>query len=277
MADAIKYMTFNSSCSYAGLANMLLRYGVDTQDREIALAAKLPFLFAYEQGEYRAGPMLQGAAWFNLYLHPRGLSVCEKEIPAGETADYLRRQRTAMLGLRGMESGKHAVVYVGSEGDRLLFINNKWQQSDAPARFALTQAELSSRLDASAVVATLTRIAPCAADLTDRMRRSIPILQHNAAEICALCDTTVSASALRGRLDALFRALLLDGITMMSLAGEETLAERLRPLQQGLLSAVRQAPDTPVRLGDYLPPDALAAAAQAYAKRIEREIEANAR
>ena len=46
MADAIKYMTFNSSCSYAGLANMLLRYGVDTQDREIALAAKLPFLFA---------------------------------------------------------------------------------------------------------------------------------------------------------------------------------------------------------------------------------------
>ena len=182
-----------------------------------------------------------------------------------------------MLGLRGMESGKHAVVYVGSEGDRLLFINNKWQQSDAPARLALTQEELSSRLDASAVVATLTRIAPCAADLTDRMRRSIPILQRNAAEICALCDTTVSASALRGRLDALFRALLLDGITMMSLAGEEALAERLRPLQQGLLSAVRQAPDTPVRLGDYLPPDALAAAAQAYAKRIEREIEANAR
>ena len=46
MNTTFKYMTFNSSCSYAGLANMLLRYGVDTQDREIARDMKLPFLFA---------------------------------------------------------------------------------------------------------------------------------------------------------------------------------------------------------------------------------------
>ena len=82
MNTTFKYMTFNSSCSYAGLANMLLRYGVDTQDREIARDMKLPFQFAYEEDEYRAGPMLQGAQWFNLYLHPRGLEMRETEVPA---------------------------------------------------------------------------------------------------------------------------------------------------------------------------------------------------
>ena len=51
MNTTFKYMTFNSSCSYAGLANMLLRYGVDTQDREIARDMKLPFLFACEEDE----------------------------------------------------------------------------------------------------------------------------------------------------------------------------------------------------------------------------------
>lgn len=97
MNTTFKYMTFNSSCSYAGLANMLLRYGVDTQDREIARDMKLPFLFACEEDEYRAGPMLQGAQWFNLYLHPRGLGNAGDRGTDQALAAYLRPQRTAML------------------------------------------------------------------------------------------------------------------------------------------------------------------------------------
>ena len=116
-----KYMTFNSSCSYAGLANMLLRFGVDTQDREIAMDMKLPFLFAYEEGEYRAGPMLQGAQWFKLHLHPRGLEMREIELPAQSVAAYLRMQPTAMLGIRQIENGKHA-AYKESGWTKSLFV-----------------------------------------------------------------------------------------------------------------------------------------------------------
>lgn len=36
----MKYMTFNSSCSYAGVANMLDQYSVDTNDRSIAMGMK---------------------------------------------------------------------------------------------------------------------------------------------------------------------------------------------------------------------------------------------
>lgn len=56
----MKYMSFNSSFSYTGLANILLLNGVDTEDREIALEMQLPYLFAKEDGVYRSGPLLQG-------------------------------------------------------------------------------------------------------------------------------------------------------------------------------------------------------------------------
>lgn len=38
----MKYMTFNSSCAFAGVANMLAAYGIDKEDREIALGMQLP-------------------------------------------------------------------------------------------------------------------------------------------------------------------------------------------------------------------------------------------
>ena len=215
MNTTFKYMTFNSSCSYAGLANMLLRYGVDTQDREIARDMKLPFLFAYEEDEYRAGPMLQGAQWFNLYLHPRGLEMRETEVPAQSVAAYLRRQRTAMLGIRGIENGKHAVVYIGNKQEKLLFLNNKWERADAPTQLLLTEQALLSYLDDKVIIATLAPVAPCTVDIISRMRRSITVLQQNAREICMLCQETMPVAVLRSRMDSLFRALLLDGMVFL--------------------------------------------------------------
>lgn len=44
----MKYITFNSACSYA------------------------------------AGPMLQSARWFNLYLHPPGFHMEKRAVPAEE-------------------------------------------------------------------------------------------------------------------------------------------------------------------------------------------------
>lgn len=52
------YMTFHSSCSYTGVANMLAQYHLTTDDRTIAMNMKLPYLFAYKDGIYMAGPML---------------------------------------------------------------------------------------------------------------------------------------------------------------------------------------------------------------------------
>lgn len=76
----MKYMHFNSSCSYAGLANLLELKGVDTEDDRIAGEMYLPYFLAFDAESecYQAGPMLQTADWFNLYLLPRGFRYVEK-------------------------------------------------------------------------------------------------------------------------------------------------------------------------------------------------------
>lgn len=268
----MKYMTFNSACSYAGVANMLARFGVDTEDRTIALDMKLPYLFAHEDGAYMAGPMLQSARWFNLYLHPIGFELIERDVPSAQVAAYLRRQETAMLGLRVDDIGKHAVVYIGNQGDTLTFLNNKWEHSDVPEQLALSEEQLLSRLSDTAMIATLNRVAPQAVDLRSRMENSIAVIRRNLAEIHAVCRCEMTAGQLRQRLNTLFRALLLDGITMLQLIGETALADQFSSLQRGLLAALKQPPDKALILGEYLSMDELAGAAERYIRLIQNEL-----
>jgi len=64
----MKYMTFNSSCSFAGIANMLESKGLDFQDYEVALGMELPYIVAKRGGGYMAGSMLQGKKYFDIFF-----------------------------------------------------------------------------------------------------------------------------------------------------------------------------------------------------------------
>lgn len=55
----MKYMTFNSSCTYAGLANMLMEKNINVEDYEIALEMKLPFFIERNADGFSTGPLLQ--------------------------------------------------------------------------------------------------------------------------------------------------------------------------------------------------------------------------
>lgn len=263
----MKYMTFRASCSFAGIANMLSHFGVDTEDRTIALGMGLPWLFAREDGCYLAGPMLQSARWFNLYLHPIGFHMEENRIPRNQAAAYLRGQPQAMLGLR-VASGKHAVVFRGTQENSLVFLNNKWQHTDEPETLVLTEAELLERIDDPVMIATLHPITPEPADTVPLRQESCTVLRENLAEICRVCDRPATVGALRNNMDRLFRALLLDGITMLELAVESALARQFTQLQAALLCALRQAPDSIIRLGDYLSTEDLERAVEAYIRLI---------
>lgn len=268
----MKYMTFNSSCSYAGVANMLAQYGVDTDDRTIALGMKLPYLFAYEDGVYMAGPMLQSADWFDLYLNPLGYRMVERELAAGEAAHYLKHQQTAMLGLQVDENSRHAVVYTGRQDGKLVFLNNKWEQDPAPERLVLTEAELQGRVGASAMIATLEQTTPRKVDLSGKIKASISVIGQNLSEIRAVCGREETVSALRSKRNTLFRPLLLDGITMLSLLGETELAQRFSALQHSFLTALQRNAEERIRLEDYLPMDTLHSAAEDYICLIEKEL-----
>lgn len=267
----MKYMTFNSSCSFAGVANMLAAYGIDAGDRAIALGMKLPWMFAKETEGYLAGAMLQTAAWFDLFLRPLGLAMHEEVLEKSAVAAYLRQQKTAMLGLRVDARSKHAVVYVGSADQTLHFLNNKWAEDPAPAQLALTEAELYERLDAPCVVATLEPAAPLFADFRPLLRQSLEILEQMHRDIVDFCAVPHSAEEVFAQMNPLFRPLLVDGIAMAELMDEPELQAQLTAVQHAFLAALRSGPET-LTLCDCLPMDTLQSAVTIYADQIRRRL-----
>ena len=269
----MKYMTFNSSCSYAGIANMLEQYGIDTTDREIALGMKLPYLFVYDDGAYVSGPMLQKAEWFDIYLNSIGFQLIEKKISADKIADYLKDQKTAMLGIKMENAGKHAIVYIGMEADELIFINNKWEKEAVPSEIKFVEEELREKIDAEVVVAILQTINATKVSMIDKLEESLVVLQENVSEIIELCNKEVTVEYIQSKLNTLFRPLFLDGITMLNLIGETEFADEWKVMQGNLLGAIRADKNQSIRLGEFISADKLQVLAQRYVELIRIELE----
>lgn len=267
----MKYMTFNSSCSYAGVANLLSFYGIDTEDRTIALTMGLPFFFDCEDGCYCSGPMLQGAKWFNLYLKPIGYTMAETEVGREQICEALRSLQYAMLGLRVGEGNKHTVVYTGLKDGKFCMINNRWEREDAPDTLLLSEQELIQRLDDVVTVAVLHETA-CETVETERLaEHAIAVLQSLAQDIAAFCSREQSAVEIRRAMNTLFRAILLDGITMLDLIGETEISQKLKVVQGQLMSAVRE--ERPLQLDQRMDIPLLQSAMAEYISLIRTHLE----
>lgn len=246
----MKYMTFNSSCSYAGIANLLSFYGIDTEDRTIALEMGLPFLFDYENGCYFSGPMLQGAKWFNLYLKTIGYTMTEKEVNKEQICDYLLDLQYAMLGIYVSERNKHAVIYTGIKNGKFCMLNNKWEQADEPDMLLLSEQELLQRVDEIVMVAVLNKTSCEAVKTESLIKHSISVLQSLAKEIADFCSQEKSSMDIRLSMNTLFRAILLDGITMLDLIGETQISQKLKIVQGQLMNAIKE--NKPLQLDQCL-------------------------
>lgn len=266
----MKYMTFNSSCAFAGVANMLSCFGVDVEDREIALGMQLPYLLEKEDGAYLAGPMLQSAKWFDLYLNPIGFSMTERLIARENVASALGQEKTAMLGIHVSPRDKHAVVYVGREEDKLVFLNNKWQHTDDPEMLKLTEEELLARLDESVMVAVIHPVEAKTVDFQPLYRRSLTVLADLKETLTGFCRTEKTCGEIMGAMNPLFRPVLLDGITMLDLLGQEELAVKLRGVQTEFMAAIRSG--KPVVLGNAMDMETLLTAMDEYAALIQKEL-----
>lgn len=267
----MKYMTFNSSCSYAGLANLLAFFGVDTEDREIALAMKLPYMFDHEDGRYQAGPMLQGEKWYNLYLRPIGYAWQERTISRAELCAALRQAGHAMFGIRISEKSKHAVIFSGMRGNQFVLLNNKWEHSAEPDTLLLPENELLRRTDEVVVVGHLEKRKSAPAQLTEPLRRSVIVLRALIRDMQQYCAEEKSPAELRQSMNTLFRPILLDGITMLDLLGEAALSRKLKAVQAQLLSALKQ--NEPIKLAQSLDLPLLTEAMTEYAALIQAQIQ----
>ena len=88
-------------------------------------------------------------------------------------------------------------------------------------------------------------------------------------DITRFCAVEQTPRAIAGAMDPLFRAILLDGITMLDLVGKADLAEKLRGVQREFLTAVRS--EKAAVLSDLMSVDTLAAAIDEYSAWIAEE------
>ena len=233
----MKYMHFKASCSYAALANLLEMQGYDTEDTTIALEMELPKLFSKEDGSFLSGPMLQGSKWFNLWLFPHGFTMMEASISKSSLLQELISGGPAMLGIR-TPYGKHAVVFTGYDGE-FHFLNPTYKDSGEKTELLLDEGELLASVDSRAAVGRVQPTLSHSVDLTPIKEMSALILQENVDAIVRFAELEHPPEEYLTVLNTLFRPLLLDGITMMELAGKQDLADKLRSLQENLMGFLR--------------------------------------
>ena len=246
----MKYMHFNSSCSYAGLANMLEMQGYDTEDYKIALDIDLPCHIRYDgkTGYYMAGAMLQSKEWFDLYLRPRGFSYMEKSIPRWRVTDVL--SPGLMLGIRISPQSKHAVVFVEKEKDKFIFLNNKWETSAESELYIFTEGELLERLPEDVTVGLLVRDEIKKTNLYPYFNESLATWKQLRKELFEFVSTFATPKEIQKSRDRLFRPLLVDGLAMMKLLGQREPVVWLETVQRQYLDVVNK--NQAVRMADEM-------------------------
>lgn len=265
----MKYMHFNSSCSYAGMANMLALQGVDTEDYKLALDMGLPYFLRYEEasGAYLNGPMLQSAEWFNLYLKPRGFCYIEQFVSREMVLQALHPGN--MLGIRVTPQSKHAVVFLGEENGAYKFLNNKWEKSEEPDYLELSAEECLKRLPEQIVAGHLEKCEAEKVDLLLYFEEAIANWDKLRKELQQFVSKVQTPQALKESMNRLFRPLLLDGLSMVKLLEEREMEACLINLQKNYLEVVRKNQE--VCLAEEFDCKEIDWAIDAFVQRIEKK------
>lgn len=251
----MKYMNFNSSCPYAGLANLLDLYGVDTEDYKIALGMNLPYFLRYDEftGMYQAGASLQSAEWFNLYLNSYGYYYIEEHLRKDQVIQNLKPG--TMLGIQVSEHSRHAVIFLEEKSGEFYFLNNKWEYSPEPELLKLSEDEFRSRLLETVVLGYLTVCEPKQIDYAPYFDEAIRTWNRLRNDLHEFMGRTRTVPELREAMNRLFRPLLLDGLTMMQLLEEAKIVSLLRELQGCYLEQLKKNQE--IRLSDFMAPAAI--------------------
>lgn len=241
----MKYMHFNSSCSYASIANLLYLEGIDTEDFVIALAIDLAYLLVKDGTSYLAGTMLQSKEIFDLYLNALGYEFIEKNYDKDEVLKILEAgDKNYMLGVNIAKGNKHAIIFKDCKDNRFRFINNKYDDSDEPDEFVWTAEELKERLDEKTFLAHLEKVSAKKMDLEGLLEKSIENLGKLKEDIINFSKRVITKEELRESMNTLFRAALLDLVTMFLLIEEEKLMKRTKKLQKEYIAVIKNGKDS---------------------------------
>ena len=234
----MKYMHFNSSCSYCAVAYLLSSFNIGVEDTDIALKIGLPYIFTFENGEYLAGPMLQSSKYFNLFLNPLGLTFKENRVSKEDLLSYINNKKNLMFGIK-TDFGKHAVVLVDHINDMYSFFNPTHEESNQETIINLNEEDLLSRVDEEITIGEIQYCKKKIVDLKCIYRESITNLENYEKDIINFVDNNDDIKEYQKQLEVLFRPLLLDGLTMMRLINNDEITKIMKESQNNLLNFIR--------------------------------------
>lgn len=241
----MKYMHFNSSCSYASIANLLYLDRIDTEDFVIALAIDLAYLLVKDGASYLAGTMLQSKEIFDIYLNPLGYELIEENYDKDEVLKILESaDKNYMLGANIAQGNKHAIIFKEYKGNEFRFINNKYDDSDEPDEFLWTAEELKERLDEKTYLAHIEKCDAKDVDMEEPLLKSIKNLGELKKDIINFSKRVITKEELRESMNTLFRAALLDLVTMFILIEEDKLMKRTKKLQKEYINVIKKGKES---------------------------------
>lgn len=268
----MKYMTFNNSCSYAGVANMLEDFNINIEDYELAIEMKVPFIFKYDEkwGRYISGAMLQEHKYFNYYLQKLGLSFIENQFNKEDALIFLHNlNNKLMLGLN--INRMHAVIYCGIENGKYIFLNNRRKDSNEPKYYKYDLSELREKMNQNVVIGYIEKgIGNLGFDIKEEMENSILCLEKYRSEVENFCTKGQDVNSLKCAMDSLFRALFLDVYSMMDILGETELVKLIAKVRADYLKAMNL--NKTLNLSEYISLRELNKIIDEYRERIKLEI-----
>ncbi len=134
----------------------------------------------------------------------------------------------------------------------------------------MCEKELRSSVDQTTMVGKILSTEPKPQIIAPLLYDSMSVIRENCAEIEAFAAKKHDPNAYYPMMNRLFRPLLLDGITMLELAGESNLAQEFAVLQQQFMSFMRGTREE--ALQEKLSLGKLHDLTEQYAHLIERQI-----
>ena len=239
----MKYMSFQNSCSFAGVANLLEQYGVDAEADQIALGMHLPYMMERTKDGYQAGSMLQTKKWFDLYLNPLGFELQETLLDREQVIDFLKGNEPCMIGIKVSPdaASRHAVVYTGAQNGTLLFLNNRRKESSEPDSFRWTEEDFFNLMDRKTIpIASVVRCEKKEASLGARYQETLIALADVKEKVNYICRHAMDVRFQLESRETVFRAILLDNIAVLKLTEETELTHLFEIIQGQYLSALAQ-------------------------------------
>lgn len=242
----MKYMTFNRSCSYAAIANLLEEYNIHYEDYEIVKALSIPYLFHYdlEEDRYLAGPMLQSYPWFNYFLNSLGFDFVEEWFNPKEMMDKLKegnKRYLVSLKINPNQSLGHAVLFVGKEQNSYRFLNPKRKESSEPDYYVFNENEVIEKLKSNNLMGYLIPIQkPIPFNVSKYLKASLQNLDHYQGRLIEFCSKEQDVSALIESRDTLFAPVMLDVLSMMEIIEEKDLAHDIKLVRTHYLNLMRE-------------------------------------